>query len=81
MHGAPRAWQRANHVRDLTPFFVLGFGALASVAQAQVPTAQLREEIRYGSAWDEDSMLSWVLGVSLYGDSLLLVLDGMDEAI
>ncbi len=60
---------------------LIGHGLAASIAQAQVPTAQLREDIRYGSVWDEDSMLSWVLGLSLYGDSLLLVLDGMDQAI
>ena len=46
-----------------------------------MPTAQLREEIRYGSVWDESRMLTWVVGVSLYGDSLLLVLDGTDQAI
>jgi hypothetical protein len=60
---------------------LIGLGLSPSVAQAQVPTAQLREETRYGSAWDEDSILSWVVGISLYRDSLLLVLDGMDEAI
>jgi hypothetical protein len=60
---------------------LIGLGLSPPVAQAQVPIAQLREEVRYGSVWDEDSMLTWVLGVSLYGDSLLLVLDGRDEAI
>lgn len=60
---------------------LIALGFSASDIQAQVPTAQLREEIQYGSVWDEDSMLSWVVGISLYGDSLLLVLDGHDEAI
>lgn len=79
-----RFLQRAWRVPHFTiPCFglLIGLGVSESVAQAQVPTAQLREEVRYGSVWDEDSMLSWVLGVSLYGDSLLLVLDGMDRAI
>ncbi|MFC1662035.1 6-bladed beta-propeller [Gemmatimonadota bacterium] len=31
--------------------------------------------------WDEDQILGWVLGLALYGDSLLLVLDGTDHAI
>ncbi len=61
--------------------FVLGLGMPGSIATAQVPTAQLREEIRYGSVWDEDSMLTWVSGLATYGDSLLLVLDGADQAI
>jgi len=76
--------QRAGKITNSTISclgLLIGLGLSASVTQAQVPTAQLREEIRYGSVWDEDSMLSWVVGVSLYGDSLLLVLDGHDQAI
>lgn len=81
MHRALRAWRGANEARNLTFLFVLGLGALASGAQAQVPSAQLQEEVRTGSVWDESGMLTWVVGMSLYEDSLLLVLDGMDQAI
>ena len=76
--------QRARQIANSTISclgMLIGLGLSASVVQAQVPTAQLREEIRYGSVWDEDSMLSWVVGISLYEDSLLLVLDGHDQAI
>jgi hypothetical protein len=76
--------QRARQIANLKISFLgvlIGLGSSASIVQAQVPTAQLREEIRYGSVWDESGMLTWVVGVSLYGDSLLLVLDGTDQAI
>lgn len=72
-------WVGSSNVSCLVVLIVIG--SSTPVAQAQVPTAQLQEEIRYGSVWDEDSMLSWVVGMSLHGDSLLLILDGHDEAI
>ncbi len=70
-------------LRPTLPFlgFLAGLGLSGSIAQAQVPIAQLREEVRVGSAWDEDRMLTWVTGLAVYGDSLLLVLDGIDQAI
>jgi len=75
-----RARQTANlEISCLGVLIVIG--SSASVAKAQVPTAQLKEEIRYGSVWDESGMLTWVVGSSLYGDSLLLVLDGIDQEI
>lgn len=51
------------------------------MAYAQVPRAQLREEVRIGSVWDENRMLTDVGGVAVYGDSLLFVLDRVDQAI
>jgi len=61
--------------------FLLGLGMSGSIAQAQVPTAQLREEVRIGSVWDPDRMLTLVGGLAVYGDSLLLVLQTFDHAI
>ncbi len=60
---------------------LLGLGLSGPMAQAQVPTAHLREEVRVGSVWDEDRTLSDVRGVAVYGDSLLLVLERMDHSV
>jgi len=60
---------------------ILFLGTSVSVAEAQVPTAELREEARVGSVWDEDRMLAQVGSVAVYGDSLLLVIDRFDDAI
>ncbi len=61
--------------------FLLGPAASGSIAQAQVSTAPLREEVRVGSVWDQDRMLTDVGGIAVYGDSLLLVLERIDHAI
>lgn len=61
--------------------FILFLGTPGSDAEAQVPTAELREEVRVGSVWDEDRMITQVGGVAVYGDTLLLVIDRFDDAI
>lgn len=50
-------------------------------AQARPPLAQIQKEVRIGSMWDEEEALTQINKIASYGDSLLLVLEGIEHAI